>query len=145
MALGKIGDINHDGYNDLAVSAPFEDGGVVYIYLGSSEGLSEHSSQKIRPLGNLSVAFGFSISRGVDIDGNGYRDIAIGAPESNEVHIFKTYPTIKVKASLELTSKDGLEKSTQISFEFCAQIEASPKVTHGIGKINYFQLYFNLI
>lgn len=132
MTLGKIGDINQDGYNDLAVSAPFEDSGVVYIYLGSSEGISNIPSQIIRPAEKLSM-FGFSISKGVDIDKNGYRDIAIGAPESSEVQIFKTYPTIKVNASLVLITKDKIENSDKLSFKFCAKIEAKPKVKHGIG------------
>lgn len=138
MTLGKIGDINHDGYNDLAISAPFEDDGVVYIYHGSPEGILKTFSQKIRPSGKTKM-FGYSISKGVDIDKNGYRDIAIGAPESSEVQIFRTYPTIKVITSLSETSKIADDK---ISFEFCAQIEATPKVTHGIGKINF--IYFSI-
>jgi hypothetical protein len=76
-ALAKIGDINLDHYNDLAVGAPFEEHGAVYIYLGSSNGLSQTHSQKIttrQPFAEdyAGFMFGHALSRGVDIDGNSF-------------------------------------------------------------------------
>lgn len=89
-ALSKIGDINLDGFNDVAISAPFEGNGAVYIHLGGPEGVSLKPSQRIQapselpsPYGDVkSSMFGFGMSRGVDIDSNGYRDIAIGSPNA---------------------------------------------------------------
>uniref|UniRef100_T1JAM1 Integrin alpha-2 domain-containing protein n=1 Tax=Strigamia maritima TaxID=126957 RepID=T1JAM1_STRMM len=48
-AVGAIGDINQDGYRDVAVGAPYEGGGVgaVYIYLGSTTGINAKYVQKI--------------------------------------------------------------------------------------------------
>ena len=37
----NIGDIDLDGFDDLAVSAPYVDDGVVYIYRGTQTGLSD--------------------------------------------------------------------------------------------------------
>lgn len=45
FAISNLKDINHDGFDDLAVGAPYEDSGVVYIYLGSAQGLISEPSQ----------------------------------------------------------------------------------------------------
>lgn len=45
FSLTTLGDINKDGYNDVAIGAPYEGGGAIYIYLGSSQGLSDMYSQ----------------------------------------------------------------------------------------------------
>ena len=39
LAVENIGDIDLDGLSDIAVSAPYEGMGVVYIYRGSSTGV----------------------------------------------------------------------------------------------------------
>lgn len=39
LAVENIGDIDLDGLSDVAVSAPYEGEGVVYIYRGSESGL----------------------------------------------------------------------------------------------------------
>jgi FG-GAP repeat len=75
--LAKIGDINKDHCNDLAVAAPYEDNGVVYIFLGGSKGLSTTHSQRIVAPSSPGVSpnkmmFGIGLSRGVDVDGNSY-------------------------------------------------------------------------
>ena len=38
-AVENIGDIDNDGYDDVAISAPYDNGGVVYVYRGSADGL----------------------------------------------------------------------------------------------------------
>lgn len=80
-SLGRIGDLDNDGYVDLAVGAPFENKGAVYIFSGGPEGIRTKSTQKI--VNEVGVdkeqdpdqeppMFGMSITRGVDIDGNSY-------------------------------------------------------------------------
>lgn len=77
--IASIGDINHDSYADVAISAPYErDTGVVYIFLGGREGLGKNYAQIIAPenfnvypnIKNSVKGFGFSISKGVDVDKN---------------------------------------------------------------------------
>lgn len=46
FSMTSLGDINKDGYNDVAIGAPYEnDRGSVYIYLGSANGLNAEPSQ----------------------------------------------------------------------------------------------------
>ena len=45
LALCNLGDINKDRYEDVAVGAPYEGRGVVYIYLGSKQGIITEPSQ----------------------------------------------------------------------------------------------------
>uniref|UniRef100_A0A6B2EME7 Putative vitronectin receptor alpha subunit n=1 Tax=Phlebotomus kandelakii TaxID=1109342 RepID=A0A6B2EME7_9DIPT len=118
MSLGKIGDINLDGFNDLAVGAPYEDSGAVYIFLGSRDGLQKKPVQKLlSPGGNR--LFGYSISRGVDIDANGYVDVAIGAPEDEIVFIYRTYPVVKVVATINPQNRELDIGETSLKFNAC--------------------------
>ncbi|KAL5289506.1 ITGA9.2 family protein [Megaselia abdita] len=123
--LTRLGDINHDGYNDIAVGAPFDQNGSVFIYLGGSKGLREIHSQILKPplnVMNLSPSagrfmFGHGLSKGVDIDFNTYNDFAIGAPNAEMVYLYRAYPVVKVIASVNAnreitTSQNTIEIST---------------------------------
>lgn len=50
FAIANLGDVNRDGYEDIAIGAPYDGDGVVYIYLGSKNGLIEKVSQVTRRL-----------------------------------------------------------------------------------------------
>ncbi|XP_033639505.1 integrin alpha-9-like [Asterias rubens] len=103
-AIAFIGDINLDGFNDVAIGAPYEDEntGAVYIYRGYIGGIQRTYSQRIaaRALANLPglQSFGSSISGGMDIDFNEYPDIIVGAYANDTVVLFKTLPVIRLKA-----------------------------------------------
>ncbi|CAO1409381.1 unnamed protein product [Diamesa serratosioi] len=124
-ALSNVGDLNMDGYNDIAISAPFEGNGAVYIYLGGPEGLSSTHSQKIVapvdfiPVPVLSM-FGHSISRGVDIDDNGYNDIAIGSPNSEKVYVYRSYPVVKIISSIDPSQREIFTNATSLNITACA-------------------------
>ncbi|NXM75512.1 ITA3 protein, partial [Serilophus lunatus] len=45
FAVASIGDVNQDGFQDIAVGAPFEGHGKVYIYHSSAEGLRDKPQQ----------------------------------------------------------------------------------------------------
>lgn len=96
LAITNVGDIDRDGFNgnqsgtvqmngcgdssggvfaDLAIGAPYEGDGAVYIYYGSSTGLLARRAQRIASPAQYTarpMLFGFSISKGIDTDDNGF-------------------------------------------------------------------------
>lgn len=101
VAMANMNDINKDGCDDIAIGAPYEDNGVVYIYLGSKEGLSTKPAQIISPstLGLITTnikTFGSSLSGGVDFDDNTYPDLSIGAYQSSRVVTLLSRPIINI-------------------------------------------------
>ena len=142
--LAKIGDINRDGFNDIAISAPFENNGAVYIFLGGTEGLSTKPIQKIPAPSELPIPyagyeeqtamFGHGISRGVDIDGNGYRDLAIGSPNSESVYIYKTYPVIKIAASIQTAKNELSLDDTKVNMKICMRADSVTNIGKETGE-----------
>lgn len=45
LSVENIGDIDLDGIFDIAISAPYEGSGVVYVYRGSASGLVANDAQ----------------------------------------------------------------------------------------------------
>lgn len=102
-SIAALGDINMDGYNDVAIGAPYEsDRGAVYIYHGNGNGLQSTFQQKILASQGSSSArgFGISVARGMDLDNNNYPDLVVGAYSSSEVIVFRASPAVYISASL---------------------------------------------
>uniref|UniRef100_A0A7N5KEX1 Integrin subunit alpha 4 n=1 Tax=Ailuropoda melanoleuca TaxID=9646 RepID=A0A7N5KEX1_AILME len=103
-SIVNLGDIDNDGFEDVAIGAPQEDDlrGAIYIYNGRADGISSSFSQRIEGLQiskSLSM-FGQSISGQIDADNNGYVDVAVGAFRSNSAVLLRTRPVVIVEASL---------------------------------------------
>ena len=92
---------------DLAVGAPYEGSGAVYMYHGSADGLPAVHSQRIyaRDLtSNLALsAFGASLAGGADLDDNGYPDIVVGAYQSSAAVVLLSRPVVNIDASISAT------------------------------------------
>lgn len=103
FAMTSLGDINKDGYNDVAIGAPYHsDRGAVYIYLGSSNGLNPEPSQIIEL--KTGKTFGYSLSGGLDMDKNSYPDLLVGAYDLDRAILFLTRPIIGIR--IEIQSED---------------------------------------
>lgn len=76
------GDIDHDGYDDLAIGAPGEDGGLgmVAILRGGSGAPGATGKWQVTPADG--VGFGDALAIG-DFDGDGFGDLAVGEPQAN--------------------------------------------------------------
>lgn len=75
------GDVNGDGFTDLVVGAPGDGvGGLAFVYLGSGTGLTPIpvTLSDMTPVAD--AEFGRTVDSGQDLDGDGYDDIAVGAP-----------------------------------------------------------------
>jgi len=95
-SVTAVGDIDGDGIIDLAVGAPFDDDGVgenrgaVWILFMHTDGkvrdYQKISASSGRFEGTLTVedAFGWSVAAIGDVDGDGFIDLAVGAPRDDD-------------------------------------------------------------
>ncbi|XP_075033402.1 integrin alpha-IIb [Mixophyes fleayi] len=105
-AITPLGDLDRDGYNDVAVGSPFggiSGGGCVYIYKGERFGLSAQPSQILESPLQPPSRFGFALRGGVDIDGNGYPDLIVGAFEADTVYVFRAQPVVLLQTSIHIS------------------------------------------
>ncbi len=74
-----LGDINGDGYPDFLVGAPGANAnaGAAYIFYG---GPAPHASPDVTLTGETGSAFGASAAPAGDLNGDGYPDVIVGAP-----------------------------------------------------------------
>uniref|UniRef100_A0A671K6M3 Integrin alpha-9-like n=1 Tax=Sinocyclocheilus anshuiensis TaxID=1608454 RepID=A0A671K6M3_9TELE len=99
--ITSLGDIDEDGYQDVAIGAPKEDdyGGAVYIYHGDATVIVKKYSMRLsgRSINPTLQMFGQSISGNVDMDGNGYPALTLFA-----VACDRSRPVISVDISIFL-------------------------------------------
>ena len=101
FALSNLGDLNKDGYADIAIGAPYEDNrGAVYIYFGSKMGVTLKPAQILYPEPKIRT-LGYSLSGGIDMDLNGYPDLLVGAFESDSVFLYKSRPIIDIMTKID--------------------------------------------
>ncbi|KAM5213001.1 integrin alpha-IIb isoform 1-T1 [Hipposideros larvatus] len=113
-AIAPLGDLNRDGYNDVAVAAPYggpSGRGQVLVFLGQREGLTSRPSQVLDSPFPTGSGFGFSLRGATDIDDNGYPDLLVGAYGADKVAVYRALPVVMV--TVQLLVKDSLNPAVK--------------------------------
>ncbi len=107
-SVAGVGDVNGDGYDDVAVGAPEYNPGIgynrgkFYLYYGGPDGLDPIPA--FTALGGTSSKFGYAVAGAGDVNNDGYDDVVVGAP-----YTWYTDPNVFVgRVRLYLGSPDGL-------------------------------------
>uniref|UniRef100_A0A8B9T684 Integrin subunit alpha 2b n=1 Tax=Anas platyrhynchos TaxID=8839 RepID=A0A8B9T684_ANAPL len=112
-AIASLGDLDKDGYGDVAVGAPFggdSSSGQVLIFRGQREGLEPVPTQRLDSPFPGPAAFGFALRGATDLDGNGYMDLLVGAFGDDKVAVYWGQPVVVARAQLSVPS--GLNPET---------------------------------
>uniref|UniRef100_A0A8C2I9L8 Integrin, alpha 6b n=1 Tax=Cyprinus carpio TaxID=7962 RepID=A0A8C2I9L8_CYPCA len=110
LAVENMGDVNMDGYHDVAVGAPYDSNGAgnVYIFHGSPQGLKK--TQVLGGKDHNVKLFGYSLAGNMDLDRNYYPDLAIGSL-SDSVFVYRDkLRGIPIEVSVEILNPSTRRK-----------------------------------
>ena len=88
-SLASAGDTDGDGFEDVIIGAPgYTSGdlrGKAYLHLGGPAGLTSSPDWTSAGDGGAFASFGITVSSAGDLDDDGYSDVVIGAPGSDDL------------------------------------------------------------
>ncbi|KAM4587789.1 integrin alpha-5-like [Odontesthes bonariensis] len=149
-SLAPLGDVNQDGFNDMAVGCPYggdDQQGLVFIYNGHSEGLKDVPTQTLSgqwASSSFPASFGFALRGNRDLDQNGYPDLVVGAFGADKAVLYRARPIVSASASLTvqptmfnqeeqtclLTTGDEIASVSCVSISFCLLANGRHLPTH---------------
>jgi hypothetical protein len=76
-SVASAGDVNADGYSDIAVGVPYANGGngVAYVYYGPAF----TAAATLTPTSGMGDTFGWSVASAGDVSGDGVSSVLVGA------------------------------------------------------------------
>ena len=145
-SITSLGDVNSDGFNDIAIGSPGEEaGGAVHIYHGNAALIDGTATQVVRAEnfpGRID-GLGHSLSGGLDMDGNGLPDLLIGSL-SDHVVVVRSRPVVSVEVVNLTTSSRwvSLESNTtygvrEFELSFCLRYTAAPAAFNSPLNVTY--------
>ncbi|MDX9751901.1 MAG: VCBS repeat-containing protein, partial [Flavobacteriales bacterium] len=126
-AVSTAGDVNCDGMADVVVGAP--GAGMVHVHQGSPTGLLVPAALSI-PAPQPGSGFGTSVATAGDVNGDGYSDIIIGAPD------FSNGQAGEGAAFVHLGSPDGVVPAAHRQLEGNVAGLAFGTSVAGAGDVN---------
>uniref|UniRef100_A0A672GGC8 Integrin subunit alpha 5 n=1 Tax=Salarias fasciatus TaxID=181472 RepID=A0A672GGC8_SALFA len=105
-SLAPLGDLNQDGFNDMAIGCPYggdDQQGLVFIYNGHAGGLWDTPTQSLSGQWASSAfpaGFGFALRGNRDVDQNGYPDLIVGAFGADKAVLYRARPIVSASALL---------------------------------------------
>ncbi|TRY98881.1 hypothetical protein DNTS_009289 [Danionella cerebrum] len=108
-SICSVGDLNMDGFNDVAIAAPYGGPfhrGLVYIHNGRPSGPNPVASQVLEGTWasvSMPSSFGYALNGGTDVDQNGYPDLVVGAFGADKAILYRARPVISVNSTLDIS------------------------------------------
>lgn len=134
-AVAGLGDVDGDGFDELAVGAHLADhaaqnDGVVYVYSGSVSGLTAASERTLVAAdGDKWDNFGVALAGGQDLNGDGWLDLVVGAWNDDGA------ATNAGAAYVFLGSLTGLQAATQTKWT-AADADDTDYLGHSVALVS---------
>lgn len=161
-SVALAGDVNGDGFSDVVAGAPYydkppsgTDHGKTYLYHGSAAGISFFATWSYT--GSIAAGrLGSSVCGAGDLDGDGYSDVAVGAPfdrittppqTRGKVYLFRGGPGSLPAAATTVLQGSGTnaEFGTSVAGAgdvngdgYADLIVGSPGMTTGAGRVDLY-------
>ncbi|XP_029414937.1 integrin alpha-L isoform X2 [Nannospalax galili] len=128
-AITALTDINGDGLMDVAVGAPLEEQGAVYIFNGQPGGLSPQPSQRIEGTQVFPGIqwFGRSIHGVKDLGGDNLADVVVGA--EGQVIVLRSRPVVDIATELSFSPDEIPVHEVECSYSASHEKKAGVNLT----------------
>ncbi len=114
QAVAGVGDINRDGYADIAIAAPMT--GNVLVYLGSATGIGAAPATTLM---GIPGSFGAALASAGDVNADGFADLVVGSPTSAVAVVFIGSATgLQTAPAAMLTGTAGSGFGTSVAGAF---------------------------